>query len=144
MFFFNRHGHIFLHEAKRIEGEWPQWKWQVVIVAVLQTFQLQQCQTHLGSKNRQPNKWLTALKLCPLSSKGTVVILQTLIGYLIPVGWTWLLLDLLLNPLQIDCDKSLKALAVTGLRCEGPTVIHQSVHPVFIDELKQAEKHVLH
>lgn len=61
-----------------------------------------------------------------------------------PVGWTWLLLYLLLNPLQIDCDKSLEALTVTGLRREGPTVIHQSVHPVFIDELNQAEKRVLH
>lgn len=37
-----------LHEAKWIEGEGAEWKGQLFNVAVLQAFQLQQCQTHLG------------------------------------------------------------------------------------------------
>ncbi len=57
------------------------------------------------------------------------------IKYLVPVGRTWLLLYLLLNPLQIGCDESLEALAVTSFSREGSTVTHQSVHPVLIDEL---------
>lgn len=53
-----------------------------------------------------------------------------------PVWGIWLLGDLLLNPLQIDSDESFEALTVTTVRREGPAVVNESVHPVFIDELK--------
>lgn len=53
-----------------------------------------------------------------------------------PVWWIWLCLYLVLNPLHVDTDESFKALTVTTVSREGPTVVHQSVHPVFIDELK--------
>lgn len=69
--------------------------------------------------------------------KGFVFILHMLIKYLIPVGWIWLFLYLLLNPLQICCNESLKTHTVIRLRREGPTVAHESVHPVLVDELKQ-------
>lgn len=53
-----------------------------------------------------------------------------------PVWGIRLLGDLFLNPLQIDSDEHFEALTVTTMRRKGPTVVHQSVHPVFIDELK--------
>lgn len=66
-----------------------------------------------------------------------------LMKYLIPVGRIWLFLCLLLNPLQICCNESLKTHTVIRLRREGPTVAHESVHPVLVDELKQTYSETL-
>lgn len=63
--------------------------------------------------------------------------------YLMPVWWIWLCGYLVLNPLQVDTDESFKALTVTTVSREGPTVVHQSVHPVFIDELKWTHVEIL-
>lgn len=45
--------------------------------------------------------------------------------------------DLFLNPLQIDSDELFEALTVTSVKRQVPTVVPQSVHPVFIDELNE-------
>lgn len=53
-----------------------------------------------------------------------------------PVWRIWLCLYLVLNPLHVDTNESFEALTVPTVSREGPTVVHQSVHPVFIDELR--------
>lgn len=63
--------------------------------------------------------------------------------YLMPVWWIWLCRYLVLNPRQVDSDESFEALTVTTVSREWPTVVHQCVHPVFIDELKWTHVEIL-
>lgn len=95
-----------------------------------------------------PVLWAAAVQDAPDKQKQTVkhlflclfnflFVREMLTKYLVPVRWSRLLLYLLLNPLQVDCDEILEAFAIIRLRREGPTVSHQSVHPVLIDKLKQ-------
>lgn len=64
------------HEAHWVEGERFRWDGQLLIVAVLQTFQLQQHKTHLQAQVRQSSHSFTA---------SPDLILRTPVKYLMPV-----------------------------------------------------------